>query len=106
MGAKRLKPVPGLCDRCDQRFPLDKLRWEYIIGKPTRMRVCRSCWDPSHPQLDTRNLKTNDKQSVIDSRSDAKELPEERRLYGFNPVGSPLTSTAQLTIGRVTVEIT
>lgn len=105
MGAKRLKPVPGLCDRCDQRYPLHKLRWEYIIGKPTRVRVCPSCWDPSHPQLDTRNIQTNDKQSVPDSRSDAKELAEERRLYGFDPVGAPLTSTAQMTLGHVSVEI-
>lgn len=104
MGA-RLKPVPGLCDRCDQRYPLHKLRWEYVIGKNTRVRACPKCWDASHPQLDTRNVRTDDKQYVKDSRSDSKELAEERKLYGFNPVGQQLTSTAVTSIGRVTVMI-
>lgn len=105
--ARRLKPVPGLCDRCDQRFPLYKLYWEELLGRRTGLRVCSRCLDPSHPQLDTRYVKTDDKQSVPNSRSDAKELPEERAMFAFDPfVGVPLTSTCFTDIGRVTVVIT
>ena len=98
-----MKPVPGICDRCGQRFALSRLRWEYVLGKNTGVRACPKCIDISHPQLDTRNLKTNDKQSVPNSRSDIPELEESRRMFAWNPVGTPLTSTATVSIGRVMV---
>lgn len=98
-----IKPVPGLCDRCDQRYPLHKLKFEYLMGRSTGLRVCPKCIDPSHPQLDTRGVRTDDKQSVPNSRSDNKELAAERAMFAFNPVGTPLTSTAFTQIGSVTV---
>ena len=102
---RRLKPIPGLCDRCGQRFPLKDLKFEYLLGRNTGVRVCRKCIDPSHPQLDTRGVRTDDKQYVKDSRSDSGELPEERRMFAWNPVGTPLTSTATISMGRVKVVI-
>lgn len=101
-----MKPVPGICDRCGLRYPLKDLKFEYELGKNTGLRTCYYCNDPSHPQLDTRNLRTDDKQSVPDSRGDAAELPAERRLWAWNPVGQPATSTLYVYAGRVTVEIT
>lgn len=100
-----MKPVPGICDRCAQRYPLKKLKFEFLLGRSTGLRVCPKCLDPSHPQLDTRNLRTNDKQSVKDSRSDRGELAASRRMSAWNPVGTPLTSTLTLEMGRVTVTI-
>ena len=97
--------VPGICDRCGFRYNLSDLKFEYIMGKPTGLRTCPSCHDESHPQLDTRGLKTSDKQSVPDSRPQP-DLEESRKLYAFDPVGTPLTSTAFVEIGRVKVVIT
>jgi hypothetical protein len=99
-----MKPTPGLCDRCGLRFHLKDLREEYLIGRKTGKRVCRWCYDESHPQLDTRNVRTDDKQSVGDARSDALELAESRRLWGFYPcVGHQTTSTLEVQLGRVRV---
>lgn len=105
MVARGMKPVPGICDRCGLRFPLKKLKFEFLLGRSTGLRVCPQCLDPSHPQLDTRGVRTDDKQSVKDRRSDAAELAASRAMFAWNPVGTPLTSTAQISIGRVTVNI-
>lgn len=101
-----MKPVPGICDRCGLRFKLSSLREEYLLGRPTGMKVCKSCYDESHPQLDTRHVKTADKQYVKGSRSDKAELRESRRMFGWNPVGHQTTSTIIIDVGRVTVRTT
>lgn len=106
MVALGMKPVPGLCDRCGLRYPLKKLKFEFVLGNSTGRRVCPTCLDPSHPQLDTRGVKTNDKQSVNLSRSDKAELEASRAMFAFNPVGTPLTSTARTAVGRVSVTTT
>jgi len=106
MVAHGMKSVPGLCDRCGLRYPLNKLKYEFFLGRSTGLRVCPTCIDPSHPQLDTRGVRTDDKQSVPESRSDAAELATERRMFAWAPVGVPLTSTFEVKIGRVTVTIT
>jgi hypothetical protein len=99
-----MKPVPGICDRCGLRFKLSSLAEEYVIGKRTGKLVCRSCYDESHPQLDTRHVKTDDRQSVPNSRSDWGELEVSRALYGFDPVGHPTTSTVTVYVGQVKVK--
>ena len=76
------KPVPGICDGCGLRYRLKDLKHENVMGRPTGMRKCRACYDPSHPQLDTRGIRTDDRQSVHDSRSDAAELEASRELIG------------------------
>jgi len=101
-----IKPVPGICDRCAQRYPLNKLKFEFLLGRSTGLRVCPKCLDPAHPQLDTRGVRTDDKQSVPNSRSDLAELAASRAMFAWNPVGTPLTSTASVEIGRVTVTTT
>lgn len=98
-----LKPVPGLCDGCGLRYPLKDLKFEYYMGRNTGLRKCRYCYDPSHPQLETRNIQTSDKQNVKDSRSDNIEWEASRKMYAWNPVGTPLTSTLNIAIGRVKV---
>src|SRR5262245_2815551 len=102
-----MKPVPGICDRCGLRFKLSSLKEEYVLGKRKGNLVCRTCYDESHPQLDTRHIRTDDKQSVPNSRSDWGELAASRALYGFWPfVGHPTSSTVTVHVGRVKVKTT
>lgn len=104
MGRRRTKPVPGICDRCGFRYPLNQLRFEYVLDNNTGMRVCQECYDPSHPQLDTRNVETSDRQSVEHSRPDTAELEASRRLAGFGPVGGANASTeATVQVGAVKI---
>lgn len=98
-----MKPVPGICDRCGQRYALEDLKMLYIMSKKTGLLVCEECWEESHPQLDTRHIRTDDKEFVKDSRSDRNELAESRRLFGFNPVGHQSTGLAVSALGRVRV---
>lgn len=80
----KLEP-DGICDRCAQRYLLSELKEIRILGRGTGLLVCPDDWEPSHPQLDVRKLRTNDKQSVPNSRSDAAELDASRSLTGsFN----------------------
>lgn len=94
-----MKPVPGLCDRCGLRYPLSELKVEFVLGRPTNLRTCPECYDESHPQLDTRNVRTDDLQTVKDSRSDLIEI-DARGLWGFNPVRG---SYIRVTNGRASV---
>lgn len=94
--------VPGICDRCGQRYPLADLKAEYVLGSPNGLRTCQSCYDESHPQLDTRNVKASDKQMVDDPRSDVPEHDDSRTLYGFDPVGHETTGTLDVFVGSVT----
>jgi hypothetical protein len=100
-----MRPVPGICKRCGQRYNLSDLKEEYLLGRATGVVVCESCYDESHPQLDTRGLRTNDKQSVPGPQSDIYERVESRSLSGWNPVGADATSTAQTFLGNVRVKI-
>lgn len=101
-----MRDVPGICDRCGQRYRLKELREEYLLGKKTGIFTCRACYDESHPQLDTRGIKTNDRQSVKNSRSDIAELEDSRRLFAWNPVGHETTGRCEVQVGRVTVTTT
>ena len=102
-----MKAVPGICDKCGLRYKLKDLRQEYILGRGVGNRVCKWCWDASHPQLDTRKVRTDDKQSVRNSRSDKPELAASREFYGFSPFvgGNEATSTATIEQGSVKVEL-
>lgn len=98
-----MRPTPGICDRCGFRYALSDLREEYVLGRRTGLFTCWRCHDKSHPQLDTRGVKTNDRQRVDNPRSDTAELETGRSVYGFNPVGADMTSVLTVEIGRVKV---
>jgi hypothetical protein len=98
-----MRPVPGLCDRCALRYNLDDLKEEYELGRKTGRFTCPQCYDESHPQLDTRFIRVDDKQQVKDPASDYVELADSRRLYAWNPVGCAYTSTCVVSTSRVTV---
>lgn len=58
------------CDRCSQRYMLKELRTQTVKTKPFRIKVCKSCWDPDHPQLQIGMYPVNDPQAVREPRPD------------------------------------
>jgi hypothetical protein len=58
------------CDRCDQRFMLKELRTEIIKTHPYKIKVCRECFDPDHPQLQLGMYPVDDPQAVREPRPD------------------------------------
>lgn len=58
------------CDRCAQRYKLKELRIQTLKTKPYRVKVCRSCWDPDHPQLQLGMYPVDDPQAVREPRPD------------------------------------
>ena len=62
------------CDRCNFRFKLHELKTEIIKTKPYQLKVCRTCWDPDHPQLQLGMYPVDDPQGVRDPRPDITYL--------------------------------
>ena len=58
------------CDRCDQRYKLKELRTQTVKTKPYKIKVCKTCWDPDHPQLQLGMYPVNDPQAVREPRPD------------------------------------
>jgi hypothetical protein len=58
------------CDRCAQRYKLSELRIQTLKTKPYRIKVCKPCWDPDHPQLQLGMYPVNDPQAVREPRPD------------------------------------
>ena len=58
------------CDRCNFRYKLKDLRIQTLKTKPWHIKVCKSCWDPDHPQLQLGMYPVNDPQAVRDPRPD------------------------------------
>ena len=62
------------CDRCAQRDKLTELRTQVLKTKPWRVKVCKTCWDPDHPQLQIGMYPVNDPQAVREPRPDVSYL--------------------------------
>ena len=58
------------CDRCNFRYMLKDLRTQTVKTKPYKVKVCKSCWDPDHPQLQLGMYPVNDPQAVREPRPD------------------------------------
>ena len=58
------------CDRCNFRFKLHELKIQVVKTKPYQLRVCPSCFDPDHPQLQLGMFPVDDPQGVRDPRPD------------------------------------
>lgn len=59
-----------LCDICGFRFKYAKLKLVYNKDTSKNLYACRSCWDPSHPQLRVGDIDTKDPQALRDPRPD------------------------------------
>ena len=85
------------CDRCDQRYMLKELRTQTVKTKPYKIKVCPSCWDPDHPQLQLGMYPVDDPQAVREPRPDVSyQLSGTSGLQialnggtGPNAVGTP-----------------
>lgn len=76
------------CDRCNFRFKLKELRIQTLKTKPYKVKVCQSCWDPDHPQLQLGMYPVNDPQAVREPRPDTSYL-----VSGTSGLQEALTNT-------------
>jgi hypothetical protein len=121
------------CDRCGFRYPLKVLRKLTIKTKQVSIKVCPTCWEEDHPQLQIGMFPVYDPQAVREPRPDTSYYqsglnglqltntdngtPEGgSRLYqwGWYPVGGASNFDAALTpnylvattyVGDVTVTV-
>ncbi len=93
----------GYCDKTGFRYPLRDLVSEIVNGKPTGFRVGRDVVDPDHPQNFLGRVKASDAQALLNPRPD-QSLVESRAIWGWSPVGNPLT-VLSASVGTVTVLI-
>jgi hypothetical protein len=102
------------CDRCGQRYKLSELRTETLKTKPFKIKVCKPCWDPDHPQLQLGLYPVSDPQGVREPRPDVSYYTSgttglytnpnasndinnagypsdgsRQTQWGWNPVGGP-----------------
>ena len=103
------------CDRCGFQYKLKELKNLYIRTKDTNIKVCKSCWEPDHPQNMQGMYPVEDPQAVRDPRPDTNLVASRNYQYGWDPVG--LNNPLQLeglendleatgTVGTVTVTTT
>lgn len=67
------KKSVALCDRCGQKYPYTDLREQIENRRPNGLRVCRSCLDKDHPQLQLGRHKIQDPQALRFPRPDRIE---------------------------------
>jgi hypothetical protein len=82
------------CDRCGQRYKLWELRTETIKTKPFRIKVCKECWDPDHPQLQLGMYPVSDPQGVRDPRPDVSYYSSGNTGLYTSPTASNNTTNA------------
>lgn len=87
------------CDRCGFRYKLKELRKLTIKTKQVSIKVCKTCWEQDHPQLQLGMYPVNDPQAVREPRKDLSytqsglladgSIGEGSRVtqWGWNPVG-------------------
>lgn len=80
------------CDRCNFRYKLKDLKTQILKTKPYRIKVCRSCWDPDHPQLSLGLYPVDDPQAVREPRPDTSYIQSgtsglQINLTGVGPEG-------------------
>ena len=115
------------CDRCGERYKLHSLKTQTLKTKPFKIKVCRACWDPDHPQLQLGMYPVSDPQGVREPRPDVSYYSSGNNSagypsdgsrdtqWGWNPVGGSKSFDRYLTpnslipiikIGNVTVVTT
>ena len=96
------KHALGICDRCGWQYKLHELHYEIFDQRRNGLRVCMSCLDKDHPQLRLGEIYISDPQALFDPRPDTTEIGSTQ-LFGWRPVGNPLTNTVRVELGTVTV---
>lgn len=80
------------CDRCNFRYKLKELRTQTVKTKPYKIKVCQSCWDPDHPQLQLGMYPVNDPQAVREPRPDITYLQSGNNGLDINVNGGTAQS--------------
>ena len=121
------------CDRCGQRYKLKELKKLVIKTKQVSIKVCRTCWEPDHPQLQLGMYPVYDPQAVREPRPDTsyyqsglnglQVIPSDTGVpgggsrmiqWGWNPVGGARSIDTGLTpnyliattyVGNVTITV-
>jgi hypothetical protein len=75
------------CDRCGFRYKLKELKELVIKTKSVNIKVCPTCWERDHPQLQLGMYSINDAQAVRDPRPDNSYAQSRDIQWGWNPVG-------------------
>lgn len=101
------------CDRCGQQYDLKRLKIQILKTKPYNIKVCQTCWDPDHPQLQLGMYPVNDPQAVREPRPDTSYLVSGLEKggsrviqWGWNPVGGARANDAGLTPNNLVLGIT
>jgi hypothetical protein len=92
------KRALGLCDRCGFTYKLSELKYEIEDQVRNGLRVCSSCFDQDHPQLQLGKVKFTDPQALYNPRADSGEK-SSTSYYAFNPVGGGVTEFGSSTVG-------
>lgn len=102
----------AICDRCGFTTKLKELREEIVASAPTGMRVCATCWDPDHPQLELGKYPIYDPQAIRNARPDAAMTESRDLQWGWYPVGgardgglTPNNLLAKNYLGTVSVSV-
>jgi hypothetical protein len=105
MGSSQIRPswALGLCDRCNRTVKLNELRVEIYDERPNGLLVCDDCLDKDNPQLQLGRIRVDDPQALIDPRPDI-DRPGSVGLFGWLPIGNPLTNIA-CSVGDLTVVV-
>jgi hypothetical protein len=88
------------CDRCDFRYKLVELRTEIVKTKPYQLKVCKTCWDPDHPQLQLGMYPVNDPQAVREPRRDNSYVASGLTAYNYQGGGSRDTQWGWSPVGQ------
>lgn len=123
------------CDRCGFRYKLKELKKLTIKTKQVTIKVCHTCWEQDHPQLQLGMYPVQDPQALREPRRDNSYLQagynglqltvntdfggpsEGSRIiqWGWNPIGGSRANDTGLTpndligigqVGNLTVAIT
>lgn len=62
------------CDRCGFRYKLKELKKLTIKTKQVSIKVCKTCWEQDHPQLQLGMYPVSDPQAVREPRPDNSYL--------------------------------
>jgi len=75
------KKSVAVCDRCGLKYPYKKLKEEIYNRRPNGLRVCSSCLDDDHPQLQLGRQKISDPQALRNPRPEDKDAPTNNTAF-------------------------
>lgn len=104
------------CDRCGFRYKLKELKELVVKTKQVNIKVCRTCWEADHPQLQLGMYPISDPIAVRNPRPDFAGYVQNRDIqWGWAPVGgsrffdavlTPNYLVSQSAVGQVTIVLT